>query len=55
MLEALDRDLNTPVALSVLAELGKAGNEIVTQAAKMKKDPAKYEAVRKLAASAVRA
>jgi cysteinyl-tRNA synthetase len=55
VLEALDRDLNTPVALSVLAELGKAGNEIVAQAAKMKKDPAKYEAVRRLAASAVRA
>ncbi|MCW5834454.1 MAG: cysteine--tRNA ligase [Labilithrix sp.] len=55
MLEALDRDLNTPVALSVLAELGKAGNEIVMQAPKMKKDPAKHEAVRKLAASAVRA
>ncbi len=55
VLEALDRDLNTPVALSVLAELGKAANEIVSQAAKMKKDPAKYEAVRKLAASAVRA
>src|SRR6185295_13524843 len=45
VLEALDRDLNTPVALSVLAELGKAGNEIVMQSAKMKKDPAKHEAV----------
>jgi cysteinyl-tRNA synthetase len=55
VLEALDRDLNTPVALSVLAELGKAGNEIVMQAPKMKKDPAKYEAVRKLAARAARA
>ncbi|HVJ93755.1 MAG TPA: cysteine--tRNA ligase [Labilithrix sp.] len=55
VLEALDRDLNTPVALSVLAELGKAGNEIVMQAPKMKKDPAKHEAVRKLAAFAVRA
>ncbi|HVH43549.1 MAG TPA: cysteine--tRNA ligase [Labilithrix sp.] len=55
VLEALDRDLNTPVALSVLAELGKAGNEIVMQAPKMKKDPAKNEAVKKLAATAVRA
>jgi cysteinyl-tRNA synthetase len=55
VLEALDRDLNTPVALSVLAELGKAGNEIVMQAPKMKKDPAKNEAIKKLAASAVRA
>ena len=55
VLEALDRDLNTPVALSVLAELGKAGNEIVMQAPKMRKDPAKNEAIKKLAASAVRA
>jgi cysteinyl-tRNA synthetase len=55
VLEALDRDLNTPVALSVLAELGKAGNEIVMQAPKMKKDPAKHEAIKKLAATAVRA
>jgi cysteinyl-tRNA synthetase len=55
ILEALDRDLNTPVALSVLAELGKAGNEIVMQAPKMKKDPAKLEAVQKLAAAAVSA
>jgi cysteinyl-tRNA synthetase len=55
VLEALDRDLNTPVALSVLAELGKAGNEIVMQAPKLRKDPAKHEAVRKLAAAAARA
>jgi cysteinyl-tRNA synthetase len=54
VLEALDRDLNTPVALSVLAELGKAANEIVMQAPKLKKDPAKHEAVRKLAAVALR-
>ena len=54
VLEALDRDLNTPVALSVLAELGKAANEIVMQAPKMKKDPAKLDAVKKLAAAAVR-
>jgi cysteinyl-tRNA synthetase len=55
VLEALDRDLNTPVALSALAELGKAGNEIVMQAPKLKKDPAKHEAVQKLAAAALRA
>ncbi len=53
VLEALDRDLNTPVALSVLAELGKAANEIVMQAPKLKKDPAKHEAVKKVAAAAV--
>jgi cysteinyl-tRNA synthetase len=55
VLDALDRDLNTPVALSVLAELGKGANEIVMQAPKLKKDPAKHEAVRKLAAAALRA
>jgi cysteinyl-tRNA synthetase len=52
VLEALDKDLNTPVALSVLADLGKAANEIVMQAPKLKKDPAKHEAVRGLAAKA---
>ncbi len=55
VLNALDRDLNTPQALSVLAELGKAANEIVMQVPKLKKDPAKYEAVRTLAAKAIRA
>jgi cysteinyl-tRNA synthetase len=52
VLEALDKDLNTSAALSVLAELGKASNEIVMQAPKHKKDPAAYEAVRGLAAAA---
>ena len=52
VLEALDKDLNTSAALSVLAELGKASNEIVMQAGKHKKDPAAYEAVRQLAAAA---
>ncbi len=55
VLDALDRDLNTPVALSVLAELGKAANEIVMQVPKLRKDPATHEAVRGLAASAVHA
>ena len=55
VLTALDRDLNTPQALSALAELGKAANEIVMQVPKLKKDPAKYEAVRALAAKAIRA
>jgi cysteinyl-tRNA synthetase len=52
VLEALDKDLNTSAALSVLAELGKASNEIVMQAPKHKKDPAASEAVRQLAAAA---
>jgi cysteinyl-tRNA synthetase len=55
VLNALDRDLNTPQALSVLAELGKAANEIVMQFPKLKNDPAKLEAVKGLAAKAVRA
>ena len=55
VLTALDKDLNTPQALSVIAELGKAANEIVMQYPKLKKDPAKDEAVRGLAAKAVRA
>jgi cysteinyl-tRNA synthetase len=55
VLTALDKDLNTPQALSALAELGKAANEIVMQFPKLKKDPAKLEAVKGLAAKAVRA
>ena len=39
MLSALDNDLNTSVALSVIAELAKVGNEIVMQIQKQKKDP----------------
>jgi cysteinyl-tRNA synthetase len=54
VLEALARDLNTPVALSVLAELGKAANEIVMQVPKLRKDPATHEAVKGLAAKARR-
>ncbi|MDB4941755.1 MAG: Cysteinyl-tRNA synthetase, partial [Labilithrix sp.] len=52
VLNAHDRDLNTPQALSVIAELGKAANEIVMQFPKMKNDPAKVEALRGLAAKA---
>jgi cysteinyl-tRNA synthetase len=55
VLQALDRDLNTPQALSALAELGKAANEIVMQVPRHKSDPAKYEAVRGLCAKAIRA
>ncbi len=55
VLTALDKDLNTPQALSVLAELGKAANEIVMQFPKLKGDLAKLEAVKGLAAKAVRA
>jgi cysteinyl-tRNA synthetase len=36
---ALDDDLNTPVALSVIAEVAKAGNELADIAQRRKKDP----------------
>ncbi len=52
---ALDKDLNAPVALSVLAELAKAGNEIVQQIAKLKKEKPVQDEARKLAAAAVNA
>jgi cysteinyl-tRNA synthetase len=55
VLEALDKDLNTPVALSVIGELAKAGNEIVMQGPKLKKDPAKKHALQGLAAKAAHA
>jgi cysteinyl-tRNA synthetase len=50
VLAALDKDLNTPQALAVLADLAKAGNEIATFALKKKDD-----AARALAASAEKA
>ena len=53
VLSALDKDLNTPVALSVIGELAKAANEIVLQVGKLKKDKAAYDAARQLAAKAV--
>ncbi|HRG95001.1 MAG TPA: cysteine--tRNA ligase [Polyangiaceae bacterium] len=55
VLGALDKDLNAPVALSVLAELAKAGNEIVQQVAKLKKDKPAQDEARKLAAACVNA
>jgi cysteinyl-tRNA synthetase len=36
---ALDDDLNTPVALSVIADIAKAGNELADLAARKKSDP----------------
>ena len=48
-------ELRRSEALSVIAEFGKAANEIVMQHPKLKKDPAKHEAVRGLAAKALRA
>jgi cysteinyl-tRNA synthetase len=55
VLSALDKDLNTPAALAVLGELGKAGNEVLIFAGKARKDPAKLAAARKLARAAIAA
>jgi cysteinyl-tRNA synthetase len=38
LLTALDKDLNTPQALAIVADLAKAGNEIATYALKKKTD-----------------
>ena len=55
VLAALDKDLNTPVALAEVGELCKVSNELVKQLAKLKKDPAAqayaYQLVRKALAS----
>jgi cysteinyl-tRNA synthetase len=40
LLSTLDKDLNTPQALAVVAEIAKAGNDLAAQVAKAKKDPA---------------
>jgi cysteinyl-tRNA synthetase len=53
VLTALDNDLNTSVALSVIAELARVGNEIVMQIPRQKKDPAAQAVSRGLAAAAV--
>jgi cysteinyl-tRNA synthetase len=53
VLAALDKDLNTPVALAVLGELGKTMNDLLVQIAKMKKDPTMLAGLRALAARAV--
>ncbi len=55
VLAALDRDLNTPQALAVLAELAKAANEVVIQIGKLKKEKPVQDAARQLAASAINA
>ncbi len=54
VLAALDKDLNTPAALAVLGELGKAANEVAMFTAKAKKDPMKAASGRRLARAAGR-
>ena len=52
VLAALDKDLNTPAALAVLGELGKAANEVAMFTARAKKDPMKAATGRRLARAA---
>jgi cysteinyl-tRNA synthetase len=52
VLAALDDDLNTSVALSVISELAKIGNEIAVRAGKLK-EPAAQADARALAAAAI--
>jgi cysteinyl-tRNA synthetase len=53
VLSALEKDLNTPQALAVIAELGKAANEVVMQVARLHKNKPVQDAARQLAARAV--
>ncbi|WP_394825296.1 cysteine--tRNA ligase [Pendulispora albinea] len=53
VLAALDKDLNTPVAVAEIGELCKAANEIVKQIGKLKKDPAARAQAVALAAKAI--
>jgi len=55
VMAALDNDLNTSVALSIVAELAKVANEVVMQVGRTKKDPAAQAVQRGLAAAAVAA
>lgn len=55
VLEALDKDLNTPQALAAVGELAKAANEIATQTPKLKKNEEWGKAARVLAAKASKA
>lgn len=53
VLDALDKDLNTTVALSVIAELTKAANDPAQHPSRLKKDPAAQARARGAAAAAV--
>jgi cysteinyl-tRNA synthetase len=55
VLTALDNDLNTSVALSVVAELARVGNEVVMQVQKQRADPAAQTVSRALAAATLEA
>jgi cysteinyl-tRNA synthetase len=53
VLTALDNDLNTSVALSVIGEVATIANDLVLQASKAKKDPKVLAVVQALCAAAV--
>ncbi len=55
VLTALDQDLNSSVALSVVGEVARAGNEIAQQIPRLRKDPKAEMKARGLAAAAVEA
>ncbi len=55
VLSALDNDMNTSVALSAIADLAHAGNEVALQVTRLRKDPKAVAAARSLAAAAVQA
>lgn len=55
VLAALEEDLATTSAVDAIGALAKACNEIVMQAPKLSKDPARHAALRGLAAKAARA
>ena len=52
VLEALDNDLNAPVALSVIAELAKASNELTREVSRLKKDPEAQLKLKRLCSAA---
>jgi cysteinyl-tRNA synthetase len=53
VLSSLDNDLNTSVALGVIADLAHAGNEAALQVTRSRKDPQAAAVARSLAAAAV--
>jgi cysteinyl-tRNA synthetase len=55
VLASLSNDLNTSVALSIIGEVARVGNELVQQATKRKKDATAQATARALAGATVRA
>ena len=55
VLASLDNDLNTSVALSIVGEIARVGNEIVQELGRRKKDPRAVDELTRLAAAAVAA